>query len=577
MKEPVLAQFLGDDTFPIDWKSESEKSLFWVYDDLHCPHPLSPLYYDTGGWWASCDNMFRRFGYPLAADWIAKQVNGYLYTAVVPQDPDFMVDAEEWGARYAARVPLDRDYAAKIGTYLDKVLPVYGEEFANWWTDRLVPEMKNNYAYIEGELAKADHKSLMELAVLMEDMLDIYDRHWKIHWMLNFGQLAATLNLRAVAAKVHGSIDEVLLGRLQNSPDDRNWDSIRAIWEMKQEVKADEVLANCFKGETANEILAALDTSARGRQFLHDRVLPYQQEFGWHSVWSHEVYFPTVVESPEPVIELVRSYIENDYDFPKTIEHVRADLKAASEEILAGLEGESLEEMRHANRINLLNAPLTPNHHFYIDQGTNAHVRLIAIAIGKKLVELGALEQADDVVMLTWYNELRVLAADQKAFDARALVKARRAEREVSYKFRPPAWIGTATKTQIEFPYLNLWGFPDRFYKKASTVAGTIAGLGGAPGVVEGTARVVVSLDQFDDVQQGDILVCQMTNPAWALLFTRISGVVTDGGGTVSHACVLSREFSIPCVVGAGVATKQIKSGDRVRVDGTSGVVEILS
>ena len=123
---------------------------------------------------------------------------------------------------------------------------------------------------------------------------------------------------------------------------------------------------------------------------------------------------------------------------------------------------------------------------------------------------------------------------------------------------------------------MNLWGFPDKFYRKAATVAGEITGIGGSPGVVEGIARVVLHEDQFDQVRPGDILVCQMTNPAWVVLFTKIVGLVTDAGGTVSHPAVLSREFGIPAVVGTSVATNQIKNGDRVRINGTTGVVEIL-
>ena len=86
----------------------------------------------------------------------------------------------------------------------------------------------------------------MELACLLEDAIDIHDRHWKIHWMLNFAQLSATLNLRAVMEKTRGTIDEALLGRLQNSAKDRNWDSIEALWKMKEEAKADPELAAAF-------------------------------------------------------------------------------------------------------------------------------------------------------------------------------------------------------------------------------------------------------------------------------------------------------------------------------------------
>ena len=99
--------------------------------------------------------------------------------------------------------------------------------------------MRRNFDYLEGMLDKQDELTLMELACLLEDAIDMHDRHWKIHWMLNFAQLSATLNLRAVMEKTHGTIDEALLGRLQNSAKDRNWDSIEALWKMKEEAKAD--------------------------------------------------------------------------------------------------------------------------------------------------------------------------------------------------------------------------------------------------------------------------------------------------------------------------------------------------
>jgi pyruvate,water dikinase len=574
-KEVILDQFLGDESFPIEWASEAEKSLFWVYDDLHCPHPLSPMFYEIGGWWLTCDHMFRRFGTPFAVDWITKNVNGYLYTTAVPADPNLRVDSMEYGARYGARVPLDGAYASRMGSYLNAVLPVYGERFVGWWRDRLVPEMKRNFAFLEEMLDRQQEMSMMELAVLFEDAIDIHDRHWKIHWMLNFAQFSATLNLRAVMEKVHGGIDEALLGRLQNSASDRNWDSIEALWKMKEEAKADPELAKAFSHETAGEIIAALEESERGRRFIEERVKAYQKEFGWHAVWSHEFIFPTVYERMEPVIELVRGYIETNYDYPKTIGALKSDIEAAAREILHGLDGDALTEMRAANEINLKMAPLTPDHHFYIDQGANAHVRLVLIAIGRKLVDAGALDEPDDVMFLR-YNELRPLMGDPSGMDARATVAQRKQERERSYGFRPPAWVGTATQSQLDFPYLNLWGFPEKFQRKPGEVAGRLSGIGGSPGIVEGVARVVLREDQFDDVRAGDILVCQMTNPAWVALFTKIVGLVTDAGGTASHPAVLSREFGIPAVVGTSVATQQINNGDRIRVDGSKGDVEIL-
>jgi phosphohistidine swiveling domain-containing protein len=574
--EEILGQFLGDDAFPVAWDSDVEQRLFWVYDDLHIPNPVSPMFFDIGGWWLSCDHMFRRFGTPFAVDWLAKNVNGYVYTTAIPADPAMRVDGTEYSARYGARVPRDAAFASSMGRYLDVVLPVYGANFADWWRDRLVPEMERNFAFLEARLDEADGMGLDEVAVLLEDAIDVHDRHWKIHWMLNFAQLSATLNLRAVMEKTRGAVDEELLGRLQNSASDRNWDSIEALWRMKNEVRDDPELRAAFGTGEAGAIADALRGSERGRTFIAERIEPYQREFGWHAVWSHEFVYPTVREQMEPVLDLIRDYVASDYDFPAAIGTMRRDIEAASVEILDGLTGDALAEMRAANETNLRMAPLTPDHHFYIDQGANAHVRLVLMAIGRKLVEAGRLDAADDVMFLR-YNELRMLIGDASAVDGRGLVAARRSERQASASIKPRNWIGTATPSQLAFPYLVNWGYPERFHQEQGAGGARITGIAGSPGVVEGTARVVRTVDEFDDVTDGDILVCQMTNPAWVVLFTKIAALVTDTGGTTSHPAVLSREFGIPAVIGTSDATHRIRTGDRVRVDGSAGVVEILA
>jgi phosphohistidine swiveling domain-containing protein len=573
--EEILGQFLGDETFPVEWASEAEQDFFWVYDDLHIPHPVSPMFFDIGGWWLSCDHMFRRFGTPFAVDWLAKNVNGYVYTTAIPADPDLHIEGTEYSSRYGARVPRDADYAKTMGAYLDTVLPVYGQRFADWWHDRLVPEMERNFDYLEAQLDAAGEMSLAEVACLLEDAIDVHDRHWKIHWMLNFAQLSATLDLRAVMERTRGSVDEALLGRLQNSATDRNWDSIEALWQMKNEVRDDAELRAAFEPEDTHAIAAALRGNERGQRFITERIEPYQREFGWHAVWSHEFIFPTVREQMEPVLELVRGYLTTDYDYPTAIEAMRADIAAASEEILDGLEGEAREAMAAANAINLRMAPLTPDHHFYIDQGANAHVRLVLLAVGRKLVEAGRLDVDDDVMFLR-YNELRSLIGSADALDARGLVTQRRAERDAAKQLQPRDWVGTVTPSQLAFPYLVNWGYPERFHRVHGDDLAVIEGIGASAGVVEGIARVVQTVDEFDDVRDGDILVCQMTNPAWVVLFTKIAGLVTDTGGTTSHPAVLAREFGIPAVIGTSVATQRIATGDRIRLDGGAGRVDVL-
>lgn len=569
----VLAVFHGSDAFPIEW-DDGERELLWILDDLHCPNPVSPMFFDIGGWWLTCDHMFRRFATPFACDWIAKKVNGYLYTAAVPAEPGVRVEATEYEARYVPRVPREPGYAAAIAPYLDWTLPHYAERFSDWWRDRLRPEIERNFADVDGRLAA--EPSLVELAVLLEDAIDVHDRHWKIHWLLNFAQLSATLALAATIREVRGEVDPALPGRLQSSVEDRNWDSIEALWRMKEEIKADAELAAAFSGPRADDVFAQLEATDNGRRFLAERLEPYRVEFGNRSIWSHEFVYPTWREEPGPIVEAIRGYLESDYDFPAAIDAVKRDLEAAVHELLdpvpAGPERERLQAA--LDRATAMNS-LTPDHHFFIDQGTNARLRLVLVAIGRSLAAAGVVADPEDVLYLR-YNELRTLMADPAALAPAELVSGRRAEREAAFAVRPPEWIGTATREALDFPYLVNWGFPERFYRSRSPEPEALTGLPASPGVVEGPARVVDSPEEFDSVQEGDVLVCKMTNPAWVVVFTKVAGLVTDSGGVVSHPAVLAREFGIPSVVGTSVATERIATGDRIRIDGSAGTVQIL-
>ena len=571
----TVATFFGDEEFPVAWE-DGQKELLWVHDDLHIPNPVSPMYADIGGWWLKCDYMFRRFGTPFASDWIHKIVNGYVYTAAIPAQPGLSAETTEYGARYVPRVPDNAEYAAEIGGYLGWTLPYYAENFLHWWRDRLVPEMTRNFERFDAY--DYDAASLVELAILLEDAIDMHDRHWQIHWVLNFAQFSSTTNLNTIIADVRGEGDHSdLMGRLQSSLDNRNWDSIEELWKLKEQVKADGgPVAEAFTKSTAAEIRQVLETTPEGTSFLDTKIEAYQQIFGFKSMYAHEFSFKTWREDPAPVLEAIRGYLEADYDYPAEIAAVDRDLEAAKAEVMEGVEGADRERLQSALDLSLRMNPLTPDHHFYIDQGTNARVRLVLIAIGKMLVEDGKLGDAEDVMYLR-YNELRTLMAGSNGFDAEELVGDRRDERETAYELRPRDWVGTATEENLAFPYLALWAFPEKVYRKPSEVEGEIQGLGASKGVIEGTARVVLSAEQFSQVEQGEIIICRMTSPSWVVLFTKIGGLVTDAGGMASHPAVVSREFGIPAVVGTSDATRKIKTGDKIRVNGTTGMVQVLS
>jgi pyruvate,water dikinase len=104
-----------------------------------------------------------------------------------------------------------------------------------------------------------------------------------------------------------------------------------------------------------------------------------------------------------------------------------------------------------------------------------------------------------------------------------------------------------------------------------------ISGSPGSAGQVEGTIRCLEGSEKGDQLLPGEILLAVQTDIAWTLLFPRAAAVITDVGAPLSHAAIVARELGIPAVVGCGDATARLKTGDRVRVDGSRGTVEILT
>ncbi|MHB1404336.1 MAG: PEP-utilizing enzyme [Desulfitobacteriaceae bacterium] len=563
MATKVLATFFGDEKFPITWENEEEKQLHWFYDDLHCPNPISPLYADVGGWWGdTCEYMYRRFGAPFGKGWLAKVVNGYVYTAVVPRT--------------------DEGEIKRLGNYYGQVMSVYAENFLQWWEKRYLPEIESNLKYLDN-YPYAD-VSIPELLIHIEDALDIQERHFKIHWILNLAQFQAFMEFRGAYQEILGAIDEENIGKILVSDKDRNWDSLKALWDMKEVIKHNDALTALFQKETV--VIKADFPSVSGGNNLEEKIRKYQEEFGNKAIYTHEYIFPTLREDRTPIIEILKNYLEVDYDFYDAYNRCSNKRDKAIAAMFGKVKNEEdRARLKKALDLALKMAPLTPDHHFYIDQGTYARMRMVFKEVGKALSKAGILTEAEDIFMLK-YEEIRTIAVDPQAFAVQDLVQERKASMEAAKNIKPREWVGTVSQWSLyEEPYKSLWGWPQKFEAEktqaetaATNIGGpvTFKGLPASPGVVEGVARLVFSPQEFDQIQKGEILVCKMTNPAWVVCFTKISGLVTDTGGALSHPAVVSREFGLPCVVGTSQATSKIKSGMRIRVNGDVGLIEVL-
>lgn len=105
---------------------------------------------------------------------------------------------------------------------------------------------------------------------------------------------------------------------------------------------------------------------------------------------------------------------------------------------------------------------------------------------------------------------------------------------------------------------------------------GALPGLAVSGGVAEGRARVILDIREAGKIEKGDILVTKFTDPSWTPAFISVGGLVTEVGGMATHGAVITREYGLPAVVGVTDATKHIKDGDLIRVDGNLGYVEFL-
>ena len=161
---------------------------------------------------------------------------------------------------------------------------------------------------------------------------------------------------------------------------------------------------------------------------------------------------------------------------------------------------------------------------------------------------------------------------------ALALLAARKAEMEYFRTITPLPAIGSAPpESAADDPLSRAMAKFMGAAAPATTEPGVVLGSAGSPGIMRGTAKVVLSLADAGKVQPGDILVTEYTGPWWTPLFGVAGALVTDFGGVLSHCAVVAREFGIPAVVGTGSATTTLIDGQLIEVDGDQGIVRIIA
>jgi pyruvate,water dikinase len=188
-------------------------------------------------------------------------------------------------------------------------------------------------------------------------------------------------------------------------------------------------------------------------------------------------------------------------------------------------------------------------------------IRHALLALGVRMVEAGELGRPDDIFFVE-YGELDALVHGPADRDWRSLVAARRAEHaRLESLSPPPVVVGT---------------WDERSGWTVDEAQRVLKGISVSSGVARGRARVFLTADTEDTVYPGEILVAPFTDPGWTPYFVPAAGIVMDMGGLLSHGSIIAREYGIPAVVNVGPATRIIRTGDLVEVDGDAGIVRIL-
>ncbi|WP_336183151.1 phosphoenolpyruvate synthase [Bacillus sp. 205(2023)] len=178
----------------------------------------------------------------------------------------------------------------------------------------------------------------------------------------------------------------------------------------------------------------------------------------------------------------------------------------------------------------------------------------------EQLVKVGVIHEKEDIYYLTFEELHEVVRTNKLDYQ---IISKRKDEYKLYEKLSPPRVITSDGEIMTGE------------YKRENLPAGAIVGLPVSSGVIEGRARVILNMEDAD-LEAGDILVTSFTDPSWTPLFVSIKGLVTEVGGLMTHGAVIAREYGLPAVVGVENATRLIKDGQRIRVNGTEGYIEIL-
>lgn len=542
-------------TAPTDFPVPSNLEGFWMWDKMHCPRPQTAITRDlfntaiTKGFTGAMDE----FACPAGVTYI--NVNSYAYMGLVPQE----LGSETIEQR------VDR-YKATLGDVLPNMQKLWDDE----WLPSILPGIKS--AMDRDYAALSDQDLISTLAQMQDEFITRYVVHGKINFVIASAGLFVDFYNDLMDPEDPTEAYETLQGYPTIS-----LDAGKALWDVGRIINKSSELSQLFERHQPAQLMIELEGSDIGRSFLQ-AFRSYLDDYGWRS-GAFELADPTWREDPTVPLNALQGYMRLD-DSEDPVNKYQEAIKRREELMVAARAAVAGDPERSGALEGLYSqaepfATITENHNFYIDQRGNAVMRLPILEMGRRLAANGSISEADDVFHLT-FDEIK---AAFSGTEHKAEVSARKSEIETWGKVVPVPTIGEPPDPEeskgdpLGSGFGKFFGVPP----EPSTDPDIIQGLGASPGVIQGTAKVVRTLDEASKLEKGDIMVCEMTMPPWTPLFSIAGAVVADTGGPLSHCAIVSREYKMPCVVGTLFGTAVITDGMQLTVDGAKGIVRIDS
>ncbi len=534
----------------------------WFCDVTHGTPPWKPLYmmYGWAHWYTSIQRWYERLCVPASKGWDVRIKDGYCY-------PSVMLTSDEEARE---RAPLFRE---RIRPYI--------EDFNALW-DEDKEDLKKSYEDLRTKYGLDSYGAIsslsnIELFDLWDDYMQVHKKQWDVH-MRFFIPIYYLFGLFENMAKDLLGLDHAspLFSKVMAGFDSSAFRFNRDMWNMGRRA-IDLGLGELFLDtDDAEALIARLPESEAGRTWLaeYDKFL---EVYGWRCERMLEWATPTWLEKPSLGIPLVKMAIASGATSSLDEKHRQAkkDRESAEEELLAKVPVDQRDWFAALMRSAQMAGYFSEDHNYYCDLYTCAMGRWITREIGGRFADAGAIDDPEDIYFLV-PGEIYKALIPMGRVRLQSYVEARKAEWEGYLNVTPQMLLGNpaimgqiARKDPVISAAASVPNVREEF--KAD-----LYGSASVPGVAEGVARVIMTESELGELQPGEILVAPGTSAQWTPVFEIIKGLVTDGGGALSHAVIVAREYGVPAVTGCQEATRKIKTGDRVKVDGDLGIVFIV-